>query len=69
MEREVCISLEFAVSNSIPVGGSGCGTGGGQRFLYPWDLEETMGLWAVVGAAAMLGRMKWTAYNGWIEWM
>lgn len=42
MEREVCISLEFIVSNSIPVGVSGCGTGGGQRFLYPRDLEETM---------------------------
>lgn len=42
MERGVCISLEFTVSNSIPVGVSGCGTGGGQRFLCPWDLEETM---------------------------
>lgn len=49
MEREACISLECTVSNSIPVGVSGCGTGGGQRFLYPGDLEETMGLWAVGG--------------------
>lgn len=62
MEREVCIPLEFTVNNSIPVCVSGCGTGGGQDFLLPWDLEDAKSLWAV-----MLGMVKWTGYACWIE--
>lgn len=43
-EMEVWIPLEFIVNHSIPVGGSGCGTGSGQGLPHPWDLEEAKSL-------------------------
>lgn len=65
MEREVCISLEFAVSNSIPVGVSGCGTGGGQRFLYPWDLEGNHGS---VGSGGSSGHVREDEVDS-VQWL